>query len=193
VSWALDWTGLAPRADESTERFSGGMRRRLNIACGVLHRPEVILLDEPTVGVDPQSRERIYEMLALLRADGASLLLTTHQLEEAEARCDRIVIIDHGGVVASGTLGELTAKAFGHDHRVTFNVDHIPAELPPGVEPGGNDDGHVLRASIGNVAAELPEMVRQLAAAGAAVEGLDVRRPGLADVFIHLTGRELRE
>ncbi len=191
VAWALDWTGLAPRADEPTERFSGGMRRRLNIACGVLHRPEVILLDEPTVGVDPQSRERIYEMLALLRGDGASLLLTTHQLEEAEARCDRIVIIDHGTVVASGTLGELTARAFGSDHRVTFEVDRLPAELPAGVEPGGN--GHVLKAAIGDVAADLPEMVRRLADAGATVEGLDVRRPGLADVFIHLTGRELRE
>ena len=91
VRWALEWTGLADRAREPTKQFSGGMRRRLNIACGILHEPRVILLDEPTVGVDPQSRERIYDMLAELRAAGASLLLTTHQLEEAEARCERVV------------------------------------------------------------------------------------------------------
>ena len=83
------------------------MKRRLNIACGVLHRPRVVLLDEPTVGVDPQSRERIYDMLTELTGDGVSLLLTTHHLEEAEARCSRTVIIDHGRVIASGTLPEL--------------------------------------------------------------------------------------
>src|SRR5688500_8433752 len=86
VAWALDYTGLADRASESVEKFSGGMRRRLNIACGIVHRPRVLLLDEPTVGVDPQSRDRIYDMLGELAADGVSLLLTTHHLEEAEDR-----------------------------------------------------------------------------------------------------------
>src|SRR5262249_47383676 len=90
VAWALGWTALDARAGEPVKRFSGGMRRRLNIACGVLHEPRVLLLDEPTVGVDPQSRERIYEMLAGLRKGGTSLLLTTPQLEEAHATCDRI-------------------------------------------------------------------------------------------------------
>src|SRR5690606_36625262 len=90
VTWALGWTGLEARSGEQVRTFSGGMKRRLNIACGVLHRPGVVLLDEPTVGVDPQSREKIYEMLAELKAGGASLLLTTHQLDGAEARCDRV-------------------------------------------------------------------------------------------------------
>ena len=107
VKWALKVAALDDRTSEPIKTFSGGMKRRLNIACGVLHRPRVVLLDEPTVGVDPQSRERIYDMLTELTGDGVSLLLTTHHLEEAEARCSRTVIIDHGRVIASGTLPEL--------------------------------------------------------------------------------------
>ena len=190
VSWALEWTGLGPRASEPVKRFSGGMRRRLNIACGVLHRPRVVLLDEPTVGVDPQSRERIYEMLDTLRSDGAALLLTTHQLEEAESRCDRVVIIDHGRGVAAGTVAELTAAAFGSRHEVTIEVSRVPDPLPAGFERAGN---RTLHATVGDVAADLPRLLAALAAAGCSSEGLQVRRPGLAGVFIHLTGRELRE
>jgi ABC-2 type transport system ATP-binding protein len=191
VDWALEWTGLEPRAAEPVQRFSGGMRRRLNIACGVLHHPRVVLLDEPTVGVDPQSRERIYEMLDALRAEGAALLLTTHQLEEAESRCDRVVILDHGRGVAAGTVAELTAAAFGNRHIVTVEVDRTPDPLPAGFERTGN--GVVLRATVGDVAGELPRLLAELAAAGCTSHGLQVRRPGLAGVFIHLTGRELRE
>jgi ABC-2 type transport system ATP-binding protein len=110
VNWALTSTGLAERDAEPVRNFSGGMRRRLNIACGVLHRPKIVLLDEPTVGVDPQSRDRIYDVLGELTAHGVSVLLTTHHLEEAEARCSRTVIIDHGKVIASGTLAELASS-----------------------------------------------------------------------------------
>ncbi len=190
VAWALEWTGLAPRASEPVQRFSGGMRRRLNIACGVLHRPRVVLLDEPTVGVDPQSRERIYEMLDALRSEGAALLLTTHQLEEAESRCDRVVIIDRGRGVAAGTVAELTAAAFGSRHEVTIQVNRVPDPLPDGFDRAGNG---ALHATVGEVAEDLPRLLAALAAAGCSSEGLQVRRPGLAGVFIHLTGRELRE
>ena len=113
VRWALDWADLADRASEPTRRFSGGMKRRLNIACSLIHRPAVLLLDEPTVGVDPQSRERIYEMLAALRRDGVSVLLTTHHLEEAQERCERILIIDHGRIVAAGSVASLVAQTLG--------------------------------------------------------------------------------
>ena len=110
VQWALDWSGLEDRAKEPTRKFSGGMQRRLNIACSLLHKPKLLLLDEPTVGVDPQSRERIYDMLAALKKDGVSVVLTTHHLEDAERRCERVVIIDHGAIVASGTVAELIAR-----------------------------------------------------------------------------------
>src|SRR5262249_44348590 len=149
VAWALEWTGLADRAREPVKNFSGGMRRRLNIACGVLHRPKVILLDEPTVGVDPQSRERIYEMLMTLRAEGASLVLTTHQLEEAEARCDRIVIIDHGDVIASGTLAGLVEQTVGTHRRVTLQLDRVPPEPLPGFTT--NSGGAILHTQVKDV------------------------------------------
>ncbi len=191
VAWALEWTGLGGREREPVKRFSGGMRRRLNIACGVLHQPRVVLLDEPTVGVDPQSRERIYEMLGGLRRDGASLLLTTHQLEEAEARCDRVVIIDHGRNVASGTVAELTARAVGGRHTVTVALDKPAASPPTGF--AATDSPEVLMATVADVDAELPALIHRLREAGAAVRDLQVRRPGLAEVFITLTGRELRE
>ena len=113
VAWALEWSDLKDRANEPVKRFSGGMKRRLNIACSLLHGPSVLLADEPTVGVDPQSRERIYEMLAALRAAGMSIVLTTHHLEEAEQRCERIGVIDAGRIVASGTIDELLRTTFG--------------------------------------------------------------------------------
>jgi ABC-2 type transport system ATP-binding protein len=190
VAWALDWTALDARAREPVKRFSGGMRRRLNIACGVLHRPPVVLLDEPTVGVDPQSRERIYEMLAALRSAGAALLLTTHHLEEAEARCDRIVIIDHGRTVAAGTLAELTARTFGEQHTVTATLDRAPERPIPGFDGG---TGGTVRAMVRDVDAELPALLRAVRDAGCQVHDLQVRRPSLAGVFLALTGKELRE
>jgi ABC-2 type transport system ATP-binding protein len=177
VDWALEHTGLADRAAEVVAKFSGGMRRRLNIACGIVHRPRVVLLDEPTVGVDPQSRDRIYDMLAGLMSEGVSLLLTTHQLEEAEARCSRTVIIDHGRVIAAGTLPELVDRTVGKDRLVTLRLS----------------TGEVVSARMRDVAADLPALLEKVRRSGAAVDDVDVRGPSLQAVFIHLTGRELRE
>jgi ABC-2 type transport system ATP-binding protein len=191
VAWALDWTGLNERAREPIRRFSGGMRRRLNIACGVLHRPRVILLDEPTVGVDPQSRERIYEMLDRLRAEGASLLLTTHQLEEAEARCERIVVVDHGRVIAAGTLAELVRDTIGAQRTVTLKLDRPPGAPLPGLADAGG--GTLWRGPVRDVDTDVAALLEHVRATGAAVEDLEVRRPTLQAVFLHLTGRELRE
>ncbi|HVP14882.1 MAG TPA: ABC transporter ATP-binding protein [Terriglobales bacterium] len=191
VDWALDWTGLAERSREPIRRFSGGMKRRLNIACGVLHDPRVILLDEPTVGVDPQSRERIYEMLDRLRAGGASLLLTTHQLEEAEARCERITILDHGRGIESGTLAELVARTVGPARVVTLRLDRAPARPIEGL--AATDEPATFRGQVGNVDADLAALLARVGAAGCVVRDLEVRHPSLQSVFLHLTGRELRE
>jgi len=191
TEWALEWSGLGDRAKEPVKQFSGGMKRRLNIACGVLHRPRVVLLDEPTVGVDPQSRERIYDMLAALRAAGSSLLLTTHHLEEAEARCDRVAILDHGALIAAGTVSELVERTVGRDRTVVVTLDRPAARAPEGfaLENGGGR----LSAKVADVGAELPELLQRLRRDGLRVEDLEVRRHGLHAVFIHLTGKDLRE
>ena len=190
VDWALEWTALADRAKEPVKRFSGGMKRRLNIACAVVHEPRVLLLDEPTVGVDPQSRERIYEMLARLRDGGASLLLTTHQLEEAEARCDRIVIVDHGRVIAEGALASLVESTVGSHLQVALRLDRVPA-AQAGIAGEWHD--RELTTRMRDVATELPVLLERLRSGGSAVEDLQVRGPSLQSVFLHLTGRELRE
>ncbi len=191
VRWALAWTGLEDRAREPVRGFSGGMKRRLNLACGVLHAPKVVLLDEPTVGVDPQSREKLYEMLAALRTEGASLLVTTHYLEEAEARCERIVVIDHGAAVAQGTLGELLAQAGLAGRRVRIALDHVAQQAPAGFELA--DGGAALTASITDVAGELPALLESVRAAGLRVRDLDVRTASLQAAFLQLTGKDLRE
>ena len=124
VAQSLQWTGLTERAKERTDRLSGGMKRRLNIAAGTIHGPKLLLLDEPTVGVDPQSRERIYQMIEELRRGGVSLLYTTHYMEEAERLCDRIAIIDHGKIVALDAPAALK-REFAGPQRVE-QVVHQP-------------------------------------------------------------------
>jgi ABC-2 type transport system ATP-binding protein len=192
IRWVLEWTGLENRAKEPVKRFSGGMKRRLNIACGVLHKPTVVLLDEPTVGVDPQSRERIWEMLEEIRQDGASLLLTTHQLDEAQQVCDRIVIIDHGKVIAAGTFQQLLEQTIGTRRQVTFSVEGDPPDLLPVDRYELREDG-TLVCSVEDVAAELPGLLTEITNAGGRVVDMHVEAPTLQAVFIHLTGRELRE
>ncbi len=193
VAWALKATALADRANEPIKAFSGGMKRRLNIACGFIHRPRVVLLDEPTVGVDPQSRESIYDMLGELTRDGVSLLLTTHHLEEAEARCSRTVIIDHGRVIAGGTLAELVDRTVGRHRLVTLRLDApIDRAVPAGAVVDAAD-ARLLRARVEDVSRDLPALLAAVASAGGAIQDVDVRGPSLQSVFIHLTGRELRE
>jgi ABC-2 type transport system ATP-binding protein len=195
IDWALERTGLADRGREPVKQFSGGMKRRLNIACGLLHRPRIILLDEPTVGVDPQSRDRIYDMLGELLADGVSLLLTTHHLEEAEARCSRTVIIDHGRVIASGTLPELVDQTVGRHRLVTLRLD-APLDGAASALDGLDVDAaepRIVRARMTDVASGLPPLVERIRLAGRTIDDVDVRGPSLQSVFIHLTGRDLRE
>jgi ABC-2 type transport system ATP-binding protein len=191
IASALDRVGLADRARERVATYSGGMKRRLNLAAVLLHDPDILLLDEPTVGVDPQSRDRIYDTLAELARAGVALLLTTHHLEEAEARCARTVIIDHGKVIAAGTLPELVDQTVGRSRLVTLRLDR---NLDPGSGFSIDEQNpRLVKADMRDVAAELPPLLARIRQAGGSVEDVDVRGPSLQAVFIHLTGRELRE
>jgi ABC-2 type transport system ATP-binding protein len=173
---SLDWAALSDRANEPVKLFSGGMKRRLNMAVGVLHRPRVLLLDEPTVGVDPQSRERIYQMIESLRADGVSLIYTTHYMEEAERLCDRIAIIDAGRVIATGTKDELVRNTIGTKREVVVEFA---------------DGTHV--AHLIDDAAEMLRVMREAETQGSGVRDLTMKSPSLEKVFLHLTGKGLRE
>src|SRR5881396_3274931 len=138
VARSLDWIGLADRANDKTADLSGGMKRRLNIALGTIHAPRLLLLDEPTVGVDPQSRERIYAMIGELKSRGVSLLYTTHYMEEAERLCDRIAMIDNGRIIALGAKDELVRSTLGTSQRLAIEAEsNVPEALRRRLEARG--------------------------------------------------------
>jgi ABC-2 type transport system ATP-binding protein len=191
VDWALAWIGLEDRQQQLVKNFSGGMKRRVNLACSILHRPRLLLLDEPTVGVDPQSRQRIFDMLDELHSEGTTIILTTHHLEEAQAQCDRIVIIDEGKVIADGNLAELIEHTTGSMRQVYLRVD---GELHASVPNLDWDDRQAcFVAHIQDPVSELPSLLQRIRICGGSVLDLEMRQPNLHDVFISLTGRELRE
>jgi len=176
IARSLDWAALSDRKSEPVKSFSGGMKRRLNMAVGVLHRPRVLLLDEPTVGVDPQSRERLYQMIESLRADGVSLIYTTHYMEEAERLCDRIAVIDSGRVIATGTKDELVRDTIGTKREVVVEF------------ADGSRVTHLI-----DDAAEMLRVMREAETQGSAVRDLTMKSPSLEKVFLSLTGKGLRE
>lgn len=193
----LDLVGLTERRRERVDTYSGGMKRRLNIAAALLHEPAVILLDEPTVGIDPQSRRAILDYVKALNADGATVIYTTHYMEEAAELSDRIAILDHGRIIALGTHEELTAIVGEHD-RITLELtDATPGAAPafvdvPGVQRVTEHDGSLeLLAADG--ATLLPALFARAAERGVGVRSVTLHRPDLESVFLHLTGRALRD
>jgi ABC-2 type transport system ATP-binding protein len=199
VDEVLELVGLRDRAQDRVGAFSGGMQRRINIAAGLLHRPQLVFMDEPTVGIDPQSRRSILDMVKQLNAQGMTVLYTTHYMEEAQELSNRIGIVDHGQLIALGTLAELT-RLVGEDDVVELSLAAEPEPaglLPalnavPGVRQAAREDGHVrLLAKNGNAA--LPDLITTANAQGVHVTNVSVRAPNLEAVFLHLTGRALRD
>jgi ABC-2 type transport system ATP-binding protein len=241
---ALELAGLADRAKERIEKYSGGMKRRINIAAGVMHHPRVLLMDEPTVGIDPQSRNHILETVKELNRRGMTVLYTSHYMEEVEFLCDRVAIVDHGRVIALGTIDELK-RLVGDENVVTVSVESLPAgaldalRALPGIDgvlmgasgeegdeveeapapktgaPSGASGGPAERAAADAAEAGeattapdstvtlrvlskdasgiLASVVTALTDSGARITAIDVREPDLESVFLHLTGKSLRD
>jgi ABC-2 type transport system ATP-binding protein len=193
VAWCLHWAALEDRARDRAGNLSGGMKRRLNMAAGIIHRPRVVLLDEPTVGVDPQSRNRIFEMIEALRAKGTAIVYTTHYMEEAERLCDRIAIIDHGRIIAEGTHTELVRNAFGTRSQVLVRFAAPGAETAAWVERRGGRLSDATAQFTVERSTDIAGLMDDATRDGLELEDVSLRRPNLESVFLHLTGRELRD
>jgi len=197
IDRVLDVIGLKERADDRSSDFSGGMNRRLNIGIGLLHEPQLLILDEPTVGVDPQSRNAILDAVEQLSAAGMAVLYTTHYMEEAERLCDRIGIIDEEELKAEGTRRELTTSIGEHDTVHIGTSGPIDGALPVVraidgvVSVSAGDRGiDLLAVDAGSIVARVLDA---LAAHGASISSVEIQQPDLEAVFLHLTGKALRD
>ncbi len=192
---ALELVGLADRARDKPSTFSGGMKRRLNIACALVHDPDILLLDEPTVGIDPQSRNAIFDNLETLKARGKTMVYTTHYMEEAERLCDRIVIMDHGKVIANDTLAglyrQLPVSAM-LEVEVEGDVDLAKLKVQPGIQTATLENGR-LRVGVDSLASTASTVLAWLAANGHGVNHISSGRASLETLFLALTGRQLRD
>ena len=195
VDHILNRIGLTDRANDLPKEYSGGMKRRLNFGCGLVHEPKILLLDEPTVGVDPQSRERLFDLVKEEKAKGTCVLYTTHYMEEAEKLCDELAIIDHGKIIAAGTLKELRAEFGGNDiiqlsgsfdpTRVELAVAELQAEIL-------SLNSEVVMIAIRDGARQLPAVLQGISATGAGIHDTRLSEPNLESLFLKLTGKELR-
>ncbi len=200
VEDVLAKVGLTARADTAVKKYSGGMKRRLNLSLGLVHSPQVVLLDEPTVGIDPQARANILDVVRDVAAAGTTVLYTTHYLEEAESLCDRIGIMDHGKLLAEGTLEELK-RMVGEEEIVTVNgsFDGEQAEEAQ-ARLGEIDSVRVLSAEAGRIVLSAAgvgrgavKLLERIFEHGLAVEGVSIQPPSLNSLFLKLTGKELRD
>jgi ABC-2 type transport system ATP-binding protein len=197
IAEALDLVGLTDRSKDRVKDFSGGMKRRLNLAASLLHDPQLLLLDEPTVGVDPQSRNAIFDNLEVLKKRGKTLLYTTHYMEEAERLCDRLVIIDHGKIIRDDTLQNLYREMPARNVLTVEleNSNGLPEDdlrRLPGVE-SAEVRGATVRLAVRDLARDSAVILEWLAARGYRLEHLASERSNLETVFLTLTGRSLRD
>jgi len=197
VDHVLDVVGLAERAGDLAREYSGGMKRRLNVAIGLLHEPKLLVLDEPTAGVDPQSRNQIIENVRTLAAQGVAILYTTHYMEEAERLCDRVGVIDSGRLIAEGTRRELVDR-LGERDRISLLLD---GDLTHAISALGSirevrdvaAHGQGLELVVDDARECLPAVLSAISTNGVVVRSVEVTEPNLETVFLHLTGKALRE
>ncbi len=190
IDWALGVVGLRDRATDPVKKHSGGMRRRLNLAAGLLHEPELLILDEPTVGVDPQSRNHIFETVRALRDKGMTIVYTSHYMEEVEALCDRVAIIDAGAILTTGSVGELIAQHAGKGIELELAGDAEKAAEAAAVHGSITREGATLRVVP---TAGLAPVLAAIEGAGAKVARIQSREANLETAFLALTGKTLRD
>ena len=197
IDEALEITGLAERADDMSKDYSGGMNRRLNIGIGLLNHPRLLVLDEPTAGVDPQSRNAILESVEGLADEGIGVLYTTHYMEEAERLCDRVGIVDLGELKAEGTRQELVGLVGEHDQVQLDATGDLGAGAQVIAEISAVREASVRESRIDLIVDQarnvLPDILARTAAAGVSVRSVEVKEPDLEAVFLHLTGKALRD
>lgn len=196
VSALLDMAGLTQRADDILEGYSGGMKRRINIAVALVHSPKILILDEPTAGVDPQSRKRIYDTIEDLNRQGMTVLLTTHQMEDAEKLCHRIAIVDRGKLIALDTLDGLL-KLVGESDVIHLIAKEFPADavvsiqhMPDVQNVSLDEDGMTIQLLHGREL--LAAIIDALISSGTRIESIHIKEPDLETLFLHLTGTKLR-
>lgn len=191
VGWALAFSQLEDRADDQVRYYSGGMQRRLNLAVSILHRPRLLLLDEPTEGVDPQARAAIWRMIEELRSNGATILHATHLIEEAETLVDSVAIIDHGNLVARGDTASLAEEHLVSSFELEVRpVDPVGPDFAP---PIGAWNGRTIRVPLHGLGDELQVALTTLEAIPGGIEGVRLHEASLEEVFLALTGQGLRE
>jgi ABC-2 type transport system ATP-binding protein len=197
INEVADIIGLNERLKDKVKKYSGGMKRRLNIGAALLHKPDLLIMDEPTVGIDPQSRSHILDTVLKLSAQGMTIIYTTHYMEEAEELCSRICIMDEGKIIASGTKQELV-ELVKERTRINIKLDKITGNMPqifkeiPGVSDAAVlDDTVTLFGENGDIL--LAEIISRISEEKSKIRSLDIQKPDLEAVFLHLTGKALRD
>jgi ABC-2 type transport system ATP-binding protein len=193
----LDIVDLSSRKKDRIKTFSGGMKRRINIACSLLHNPRILVLDEPTVGVDPQNRNHIFEVIERLHDEGMTIIYTTHYMEEAERFCDKIAIMDVGRIIALGTLKELREISDAKD-RLTIKLVDFNNEIISGIRSAipairFDNTSKTLETDCENISNEISVITNQIQNAGGVIERIYTRGTNLESIFLKLTGKKLRD
>ena len=192
VAACLEMAGLTARRKDKVATFSGGMKRRLNLVCALLHEPRILLLDEPTVGVDPQSRNLIFDSIGKLKSEGHTIIYTTHYMEEAQRLCDRVAILDRGKMLALDTVTDLITKHGGPSH-IEAELDEVPRDLSTLAERIGVKEIAVDQQTMRFETAEPMQSLARLHGVGLHFRAIKVENANLEDVFLNLTGRRLRD